>query len=127
MFPYLKMEFYKKPFIGEQTISGIDLALHNMFVGEINESLNEGYINICENDSVETVEKLFHQKFGLPVQVFRKQKKIWVAAIKTEKLTLSQENEKGEESCIYYLHAQQGSVPETVAKKKKLVTTGSER
>src|SRR3954471_1858919 len=98
MFPYLKIEFIKAVAANGEAISLVDLVLHNRYLGEINGYLKQGSININGDYNAASVEQLFHQNFGLPVIVFRKEKKQWVTA-KASELTLSQQNEIGKESC----------------------------
>ncbi len=100
MFPFLKIEFLKAAQANQEVPSWMDAILHNRYVGEINESLKQGSIRINGNYKVASVEQLFQQNFGLPVHVFRKQKKEWIETAETGDLTLSEQNEQGKESCI---------------------------
>ena len=101
MFPYLKIEFIKTHSENVEIGRWNDIVLHNRYLGEINERLKQGSISINGDYKVSSVEQLFQQNFGLPILVFRKQKKQWVSA-KTDELTLAQQNEIGKESCIHF-------------------------
>lgn len=98
IFPYLKIEFVKTLISQNDQTKTNDTILHNRFLGEINENLRHGFILIKNEDKPSFIEQSFHRQFGLPVQVYRKQKKKWIPAI-TEDLTLYQQNEIAKESC----------------------------
>ncbi len=98
-FPYLKIEFIKKPCTEGEANSWSRMVLHNMFVGEINNALKRGSINISGDRKIVAVKQLFEQNFGLPVQIFRKEKKAWIPTTRTEELTLSQQNEQAKKTC----------------------------
>ena len=101
MFPYLKIEFIKAVAENAGLVPGRNMVLHNRYLGEINESLKQGSISIHGDHRASSIEQLFQQNFGLPILVFRKQKKQWVSA-QAEELTLFQQNEKGKESCVHF-------------------------
>lgn len=99
IFPYLKIEFVKGRIPPEYELQQSNLILHNRFLGEINGDLRNGFILIKNDDKPSWLEQSFHKQFGLPIQVFRKQKKKWILATTTEDLTLHQQNEIARESC----------------------------
>jgi hypothetical protein len=110
MFPFLKIEFFKTAAARVEAKSWMDVVLHNRYAGEINEYLKQGSININGDHNVSSVEQLFQHNFGLPVQVFRKQKKLWVGANETHELTLNEQNEIGKESCGQHIFAEMAEV-----------------
>ncbi|MFT3908046.1 MAG: hypothetical protein QM737_01360 [Ferruginibacter sp.] len=99
MFPYLKIEFITAALGNFGSVTGKDVILHNRYLGEINDCIKQGSISIHGDYKAAFVEQLFRQSFGLRIMVFRKQKKQWIP-VKADDLTLSQQNEKGKESCI---------------------------
>ena len=99
MFPYLKIEFIKEVTDHAGSAVNTSMILHNRYLGEINERLKTGTIEISDDYKASNVEELFKKNFGLPIQVFRKEKKRWVPAV-AEEFTLAEENEIGKESCI---------------------------
>lgn len=107
MFPFLKIEFIKTQPENAETGGWKDFILHNRYLGEINECLKQGSIHIHGDYRASSVEELFQQNFGLPIQVFRKQKKEWIPA-KTDALTLTEQNEQGKESCIQVYENREG-------------------
>jgi hypothetical protein len=54
-----------------------------------------GYINIDPTDTVAEVEKRFQNKYGLPVQIFRRADDVWVETVQTDNLTLLKQNSMG--------------------------------
>ncbi|MEO8770602.1 MAG: hypothetical protein ABI402_10970 [Ferruginibacter sp.] len=99
-FPYLKIEFLRSANVKAEPESWMNMVLHNRYVGEINKGLKEGFIDIAEDHKVASIEQLFQQNFGLPVLVLVRQKKSWIKVNEPGELTLSQQNEKGKESCL---------------------------
>ena len=99
MFPFLKIEFIKVVTDHAGFDVNTSMILHNLYLGEINERLKTGTIDINDDYKASNVEELFKKKFGLPIQVFRKEKKQWILAVADE-FTLAEENEMGKESCI---------------------------
>lgn len=94
-FPYLKIEFFNKAHSTGEPSSRNQLVQNNVNIGEINANMKEGLLSIDKSDKVSAFEQLFQQKFGLSVQVFRKQNNVWIETTKTDQLTLGEQNEKG--------------------------------
>lgn len=95
MFPFLKIEFFKTPHDPGEPSSKNDMIDKNIYFGDIKALIKEGIISIDPDDKVSTVEKSFQQQFSLAVQIFRKQKEVWIETTKTVHLTLAEQNEKG--------------------------------
>ncbi len=98
-YPYLKIEFFKKPHVQGEPNALIDMVKHNIPVGEINSVFKESAVSINPDDSVAKVEQCFRDIFGLSIQVFRKQKDVWIETTHTDHLTLSEQNNMGKEAC----------------------------
>lgn len=92
-FPFLKLEFFTEPHVVEAGSSGKKIVPGSTLLGEITGILREGEISIRPEYTVQLVEQAFQRKFGLPVQVFRKQKDTWIETTKTDYLTLAEQNE----------------------------------
>ncbi len=93
-FPFLKLAFYRQGHQPEQTsLFGNKLSskttLKNISM------LLPGYISIDPMDSVAEVEQRFQNKFGLPVQIFRRTGDVWVETVQTDNLTLLKQNSLG--------------------------------
>ena len=96
VFPFLKIEFFK-----EKHHKGIGTEKKNMYVNK-NEYLfiiahqdKSGQIQLGGNLTVQKLEELFENNFGLHVQIFRKSGKIWLETSTTDGWTLEQQNEEG--------------------------------
>ena len=107
-FPYLKIEFFTRQHAPGEATSIDNLVHGNQSLGEINSYVKKGSMLIQPDDTVASVEQSFQEKFGLAIQVFRKQKESWIETTKTDHLTLSQQNEKGKEACMPAIHTEPG-------------------
>jgi hypothetical protein len=95
MFPFLKIEFFKKPH-GIKEASGNEIMIKkDMMLGHINEHLTEGSMVINPHMLTVDLEQSFLNRFGLAVQVFRLQKPTWIETTHTDSLSLEEQNEKG--------------------------------
>jgi hypothetical protein len=94
-FPYLKLEFFTEPHVVGQGSTLLKMVPQSTLLGEINGILREGELSISPNDTVKDLEQAIQQQFGLPVQVFRKQKDVWLETTSTDNLTLAEQNEMG--------------------------------
>lgn len=94
-FPYLKLEFYKaKHRPGEG--SPIELQIdRELTVGQVRTIHNEEEFKIRRDLKVTDLEKIFHDRFGLNVQVFRKSGNLWMQTTSTDHWTLDMQNRKG--------------------------------
>ena len=95
LFPGLKIEFYRFPhaqFKGSLRDNQYAPELH---LYEIREHHNEGEITISPEMTVEQLEGLFEELYGLHVQIFRKSNRIWLQTSKTDSWTLAEQNRKG--------------------------------
>ena len=57
---------------------------------------------VKEDMKVSDFEKMFHDKFGLNVQVFRKSGNLWMQTTSTDHWTLAEQNRKGGSSELHY-------------------------
>lgn len=95
IFPYLKLEFFTEPHVVGQGSQFRKMVPPSTLLGEITGILREGEITLKPEDRVQDVEQAFQRNFGLPVQVFRKQKDVWLETTSTDYLTLAEQNEMG--------------------------------
>lgn len=98
VYPFLKIEFFTKKHgegEGSPAVDEVDPALPLI---EVSGVLKEGTIEINPTDTVKQVEQKFQQQYGLPVQVFRKQKGVWLETTITDDLTLQEQNLWGREA-----------------------------
>ena len=95
MFPYLKIEFFDVfHSLGEAT-SKKHLISGDMSLEQLNPLIKEGIITITGSQTVQEIEQDFKEKFGLSIQVFRKQKDVWIETTHTDLLTLEKQNDMG--------------------------------
>lgn len=95
VFPYLKLEFFCEPHVAGQGSPFVKMVPPSTLLGEICGILREGEITIKPEQTVKEVEQTFQNRFGLPVQVFRRQKEVWLETTSTDYLTLAEQNEMG--------------------------------
>ena len=93
-FPFLKIEFFKTAHKTGEASSLKNMVKQDIYLEALNPLVKEGLLTIKAKDTVSMVENLF-QEFGLSVQVFRKQKNVWIETTKTDQLSLSEQNEMG--------------------------------
>ena len=97
-FPFLKIEFYTQEH-GDHEGSASKYEIdENLTIDDARTKKNEGELSINANQKVSTLEKNFHDIYGLNVQVFRKSGDVWLQTIHTDDWTLHKQNEKGEAS-----------------------------
>src|SRR5689334_11542841 len=92
-FPSLSIEFYNKPHRAGIPTSDKYLIDASKKVGDIRRNRKEGPLEIKSWFTVAQVEKAFHEKYGLNVQIFRKEKTGSVQTSKTDKYTLMEQRD----------------------------------
>ncbi|MBS1732885.1 MAG: hypothetical protein JST02_06275 [Bacteroidetes bacterium] len=107
-FPFLRIEFFNKPHEAGEATPELNRVHDNVMLGNITGALKEGFIHISADDTVAALEHNFQEQFGLPVQVFRKQKNVWIETTRTDSLTLGEQNEKGKEASQPEVHSVPG-------------------
>lgn len=95
IFPYLKLEFYRRKHKIEETSCWEESLSGNTLLKEIKGSFLPGMITINPLDTVAELEQRFQKNFGLPVQVYRKTRDIWLETVQTDDLTLENQNNIG--------------------------------
>ena len=101
-FPYLKIEFFPgKHSVGSSSFLD-ERASPNTCLGTITRAMKEGIITIRPEDTVASVEQRFQREFGLPVQVFRQTKDIWIETSDTDTMTLAEQNDMGRSDSQFF-------------------------
>lgn len=98
VYPFLKIEFFSSkhaPGEGSPPSEEIDPSMELIDISGV---LREGAIDINPSDTVKEVEQKFQHQYGLPVQIFRKQKGVWLETTITDDLTLQEQNTWGREA-----------------------------
>jgi hypothetical protein len=96
-FPFLKLEFFNKHSLSHSDYSVSQLVPHNRKLGDTQLPITDGDIEIAEEMRVNELEKIFKDKFGLAVQIFRKSGNLWLETTMTDNWTLQQQNNHGKE------------------------------
>lgn len=94
-FPYLKIEFFTKKHQSYEGSPKSQMVDKNTLISKLTDK--SGQIEIHENMTVNEVEKLFEDMFGLHVQVFRKSGRTYLETSVTDNWTLKKQNEVGKE------------------------------
>jgi hypothetical protein len=97
-YPYLQLEFYKHPHKKYEASSERGLIYPGRTIGEIKQTHISGIIEMQPWYKVTSVELEFQNRFGLPVQILRKEKDKWVQTTGMDDFTLKQLNEMGRNS-----------------------------
>jgi hypothetical protein len=94
-FPYLKLEFFRRRHQVYGANAKKDLLKTNAALHTRTPHPHEPEINVNADMSVAALEQLFHERFGLSVQVFRKFGKTWLETSVTDDWTLKKQNDQG--------------------------------
>lgn len=97
-FPYLKIKFYKK---GHEQFHGSpknEEIQNEMKLERLNPQLPLGKLSWENMMTVDKLETIFEEQFGLHVQVFRQSGEQWLQTSATDHWTLEKQNKKGLES-----------------------------
>lgn len=97
-FPYLKLEFYTQPHATGVGSSNKVLLPALSKIGDVRTKHNTGDISINGHLKVKSLEQLFHDQYGLNVQVFRRSGEIWLQTTSTDEWTLTEQNNKGSQA-----------------------------
>jgi hypothetical protein len=97
-YPYLKIEFYSRRHRKYEPSEELLLIEPNILIGDIKATHISGVLEILPSSKVSDVEKEFQERFGLSVQVFRKEKKSWEQTTGMDDFTLKELNEFGRNS-----------------------------
>jgi hypothetical protein len=96
-FPFLTIEFFKKPHHEHEASEAKDMYPHTMKIKEISSNPTEGVLEIRKDMTVNELEEILEKKFGLHAQVFRKQRLDWIETTTTDDWTLEKQNQTGAE------------------------------
>lgn len=99
IFPYLRLQFLAaaKPVAGVKYVHQNRNLKPPVKFGDLNSSLDGGFVELDDNTTVRQLENIFRNNFGIRAQVLRKSGNIWMEASITGDWTLAQQNEHGRE------------------------------
>jgi hypothetical protein len=108
MYPYLKLEFYKRIQTGSHRASSKDRLQANYLPGRINTGRVYAAIDISPQRSAGELENDILDTLGVSAQVLRRSGNIWIQTTDTDKWSLRLQNEEGRAS---YLSVSPGDQP----------------
>jgi hypothetical protein len=97
-YPYLKIEFYSKRHRKYEGSDELFLIEPDILIGDVKATHVSGVLEILPLSRVSEIEKEFQERFGLSVQIFRKEKKSWEQTTNMDDFTLKELNEFGRNS-----------------------------
>jgi glycerol-3-phosphate O-acyltransferase len=102
-YPYLKIEFFRHSHKKYESSGIQDLIDSNTTIGEVKDVHVSGLLEILPLYKVSEVEKEFQQRFGLSVQILRREKNGWEQTTGMDDFTLKDINEIGRNSSDEFL------------------------
>jgi hypothetical protein len=102
-YPYLKLEFYSRKHKKYEASDEAYQIEPNILIGDIKATHVSGVLEILPLYKVSEVEKEFLDRFGLSVQVLRKEKRGWEQTTSMDDFTLKELNELGRNSSDEYI------------------------
>ncbi|MEO6671146.1 MAG: hypothetical protein ABIN36_16810 [Ferruginibacter sp.] len=97
-FPFLKIEFFNRKHNVTDPSPETEMIKGNISLEDINPAMEASRILLDPQLSVADFEQEFMKRYGLFIQVFRKQKDVWIETTKTDNRTLGEQNEMGKQS-----------------------------
>src|SRR5579862_1069536 len=92
-FPFLKLEFFSEPRnSGAKHFPKSAMFASTKRLGLCRKLHNEGVIRLTQNDTVEMLEHIFWNEFGLTAEIFRKSGNLWIETSLTDSWTLKLQN-----------------------------------
>lgn len=110
VYPFLKIEFYKKSHAWQEGSESGDMLDENLSVSDVVDNLKPGFIEIHFWQKTGIVEAKFNNMFGLHAQILRKKGEEWIQTAGTDEFTLEQQNESGKNSAEELLHGHYNSI-----------------
>jgi len=102
-YPYLQIEFYKKHHKKYEASSEKDMIYPWKTIGEAKQTHVSGLLEMMPLNTISDIEKEFQQRFGLSVQILKKEKKKWEQTTCMDDFTLKELNEMGRNSSDEYI------------------------
>ncbi|MDF2192394.1 hypothetical protein [Paraflavitalea sp. CAU 1676] len=97
LFPFLKIELFAGEH-GYQQPSPLERKLPRQLPMKfIARDIPAGDIELTDSMRVFELENIFHERFGINLQVFRRSGNLWLETTVTDSWTLKQQNEYGRE------------------------------
>ncbi len=98
-YPYLKLEFFDFKAGSEVKFSRENIVTKlNITLSQLGNDQAQSFIRVNRSNKTGDLEKIFREKFGVHVQVFRKTGAAWIETTQTDDWTLDEQNKAGMES-----------------------------
>jgi len=97
-YPYLQIEFYNKPHKRYEASSEFDFIFPDTAIGQIKSTHISCLLEMQPHSKVADIEMEFQMRFGLSVQIMRKEKDRWEQTTGMDDFTLKDLNEMGRNS-----------------------------
>jgi hypothetical protein len=97
MFPYLKLEFFKRAHEAHEGSPKKDMLNSNLALKQFAKKHIDGTLEIKDSMKVSDLENSFQMLFSLSAQVFRKSAGSWIETSVTDDWTLRQQNDEGKD------------------------------
>ncbi len=97
-YPFLQLQFYRKQHKKYEASAENDLLPAESVVSDSRKTHVSGLLEILPSYKTADVENEFRERFGLSVQVLRKEKEGWVQTTGMDDFTLKELNELGRNS-----------------------------
>jgi hypothetical protein len=105
-FPYLKIEFYKKPYHCKAASSENDRIDPKCRIGDVRKNHNLGQLEIKSFNLIGKVENEFKDRFGLYIQIYRNKNGGWIQTKSTESCLLKEQGSFSEYAKVSILQNQ---------------------
>lgn len=96
-FNYLKLEFFTRRGFVNSDYSATQIAPPGRRIGDIQQVVTEGDIEIEGEMKVRELEERLKEEFSVAAQVFRRSGNLWLETTMTDNWTLNQQNRHGKE------------------------------
>ena len=97
-FPLLKIEFYDEAHHYKEKSTQAHRIVADKTIGAIRKIHDPGNLEVMSWYTTSRLERDFKEKFGLNVQVFRKENGRWVQSTRTDSYTLAEQMERARHS-----------------------------
>lgn len=108
-FPFLRLQFYRQIGNHKQQSEKYITDVHTQ-ISDICLLHRNCFLEVHYWQKTHTVEKLFRDRCGLHVHIFRQHGEHWIQTSGTEELTLEEQNNKGRKATQEELHGTQRPV-----------------
>ena len=95
MFPFLKIVFYSKPPNLKEKTSEKKVMPSAAILGECRIIHSKGVVTITPNMTINELEQVFSDVYGMKIHILRKSGKAWLEASMTGSWTLEEQNNQG--------------------------------